>query len=128
MTANIYDTFDKAFSKVNAYALLHDGAPIGRLCVKHGEGTSTAFLQIWGARMVKARSRGYGYDRRGAACASAIEAARAMFAAEGARNLIGAALLLAVDADLLVNVRAGAGFATLTRALGDVGLKVALVV
>ena len=67
-----YAAFDRAFSNVSAYVLIHDGAPVGRVAFKHGASVQ-CFAQIWGSDMSRGRAGGGGYDRTTAAAEQAIE-------------------------------------------------------
>lgn len=63
---NIYESFDRAFNRVSAYAILRDGKPVGRVAIKFpadGMGRATAYLQVWGLPMVSGSAKGCGYDR-----------------------------------------------------------------
>lgn len=64
--SNIYESFDRAFKRISAYAILRDGRAIGRVAVKYpadGMGRLTAYLQVWGLPMVSGSAKGCGYDK-----------------------------------------------------------------
>lgn len=70
----IYEQFDKAFSKISAYAILDaTGSHIGKAAFKLGNtGRVTCYFQVMGSRMVKGWADGYGYDKINAAAQDAV--------------------------------------------------------
>lgn len=69
-TQSIYDQRDKAFNNVSAYVIMHDAIQQGIINIKYpssGEGRLTAYLHLFGSRMVKASCSGCGYDKVGTA-------------------------------------------------------------
>ena len=44
---DIYDKFDAATRAFEAYAILRDGKPVGRIVIKFGN-AATAYVQVWG--------------------------------------------------------------------------------
>lgn len=70
--SKVYDQFDRAFAKVEAYAILHDGKPVARIALKHGAAV-TAFVHWIGSEMARGTAGGGGYDRASAACAHAAQ-------------------------------------------------------
>lgn len=70
--SDIYNQFDRAFARIDGYSIIDaKGRHVGRVAFKHTDAAATCFFQIWGAPMVKGRAPGGGYDRKGAAFASA---------------------------------------------------------
>jgi len=72
--ANIYDQYDAAFRKVEAFVVVKDGERVASVAFKHpasGEGRLYAYVHWLGLEMVRGWASGYGYDKRTAACASA---------------------------------------------------------
>ena len=69
-TQNIYDQRDKAFSNVGAYVIMHGAIQQGIINIKYpasGEGRLTAYVHLFGSRMVKASCSGANYDKVGTA-------------------------------------------------------------
>jgi hypothetical protein len=66
-----YAAFDRAFSNVSAYIILHSGAAVGRVAFKHGASVQ-CYAQIWGAEMTRGKAGGGGYDRASAAAGQAF--------------------------------------------------------
>ena len=97
MTTNIWHQFDKATKAISAYAILKDGAFVGRIVFRHGAAMS-CYLQVWGSAMVKGQARGGGYDRATAAAYNAAaQPAHADDRQHGAAAALRAALLGASD-------------------------------
>lgn len=71
MTQSIYDKFDAATRAFEAYALLRDGKPVGRIVIKFGN-AATAYVQVWGAPMATGGATVYGYDKASSAVMAAI--------------------------------------------------------
>lgn len=70
----IYEQFDAATRNICAYAILKDGEPIGRVVLKYpkdGAGRLYAYVQVYGAPMVRGWAGGYGYDKATAAVSGA---------------------------------------------------------
>ncbi len=71
-----YAKFDRATGHMTAFAVLRDGAPVGRVVIRPGrDGAArlTAYAQVWGAPMAVGYASGYGYDKRGAALSQALK-------------------------------------------------------
>lgn len=66
-----YAAFDRAFSNVSAYIILHSGAAVGRVAFKHGASVQ-CFAQVWGSNMERGKAGGGGYDRATAAAEQAF--------------------------------------------------------
>lgn len=82
MTKSIYDRFDSAIKSVSAYAIFQGANYVGRIVIKYpkdGAGRLTAFVQEWGFTMVSGTASGFGYDKTGAALASAHSNAKKEF-------------------------------------------------
>lgn len=72
----IYEQFDKATRRVGANVILRDGKVTGRVVLAYpvdGAGRLYAYVQVWGAHMVRAFARGGGYDKGTAAVCHAIQ-------------------------------------------------------
>lgn len=79
---SIYDRFDSATKGISAYAIFRGADYIGRIVIKSpkdGAGRMTAFVHVWGFIMVSGMASGYGYNKTGAALASACGNARKEF-------------------------------------------------
>lgn len=72
----IYDQFDKAFNRVSAYVILDkSGECVAKVAFKFpadGAGRLYAYVHWLGVPMVRGHADGYGYDKRSAAVASAV--------------------------------------------------------
>lgn len=90
-----YAAFDRAFSNVSAYVILHSGAAIGRVAFKHGASVQ-CYAQIWGADMQRGKAGGGGYDR----ATAAAEQAFSRMGAEGALRDDAAGHILALQSAL----------------------------
>lgn len=66
-----YAAFDRAFSNISAYVILHSGAAVGRVAFKHGASVQ-CFAQVWGCTMERGKAGGGGYDRATAAAEQAF--------------------------------------------------------
>ena len=66
-----YAAFDRAFSNVSAYVILHSGAAVGRVAFKHGASVQ-CYAQVWGSDMERGKAGGGGYDRTTAAAEQAF--------------------------------------------------------
>jgi hypothetical protein len=74
MTTNIYDQHRAAFANVSAYVVLKDGKRVATVAFKFprdGAGRLYAYVQWFGATMVRGHANGYGYDKRTAAASVA---------------------------------------------------------
>lgn len=72
----IYEQFDKATRRVGANVILRDGKVTGRVVLAYpvdGAGRLYAYVQVWGAPMVRAFAGGGGYDKGTAAVCHAIQ-------------------------------------------------------
>ena len=72
----IYDQHNAAFSDVSAYVILQDGECVGSVAFKYprdGAGRLWCYFHIFGTEMVRGYASGGGYDKRSAACESAVE-------------------------------------------------------
>ena len=73
--SDIYRQHDKAFAAVSAYVIAKDGARVATIAFKFprdGAGRLYAYVHWLGSPMVRGFAGGYGYDKRSAACASAV--------------------------------------------------------
>lgn len=73
---DIYDQHKAAFARVSAYVVLKDGERVATIAFKFpadGAGRLYAYVHWLGVPMVRSFAGGYGYDKRTAACASAVE-------------------------------------------------------
>jgi hypothetical protein len=72
----IYDQFDKAFNRVSAYVILDkSGECVAKVAFKFpadGAGRLYAYVHWLGVPMVRGFAGGYGYDKRSAAVANAV--------------------------------------------------------
>lgn len=88
---SVYDQHDKAFSKVSAYAVLSDGQVVATVAFKHpadGAGNLSAYVHWIGKVMVRGTARGYGYDKRSAAVAAAVQKVKVADSAPHASFLV----------------------------------------
>jgi len=72
----IYDQHDAAFKRVSAFVILKDGKRFGSVAFKFpadGAGRLYAYVQLFGAPMVRGFASGGGYDKRTAAVSAAAE-------------------------------------------------------
>lgn len=72
---DIYDLHHKAFSRVSAYVITHNGEHVATIAFKFpsdGAGRLYAYVQWIGVPMVRGFDGGCGYDKSTAACASAV--------------------------------------------------------
>lgn len=72
----IYDQHDAAFRQVSAYIVLKDGEPVAKVAIKFpadGAGRLYAYVHWFGTAMVRDFAGGYGYDKRSAAVAGALQ-------------------------------------------------------
>lgn len=73
---DIYALHDKAFNRVSAYVILDkDGECVAKVSFKFpadGAGRLYAYVHWLGVPMVRGHAGGYGYDKRSAAVASAV--------------------------------------------------------
>ncbi|HRP25357.1 hypothetical protein [Thauera sp.] len=70
----IYDQHDKAFSRVSAFVVAHEGKRVATIAFKFpadGAGRLYAYVHWLGEPMVRGFAGGFGYDKRSAACADA---------------------------------------------------------
>ena len=75
MTA-IYKQHDAAFSRVSAFVVMKDGDAVARVALKFpadGAGRLYAYVHWLGTEMVRDFAGGYGYDKRSAAVAAALD-------------------------------------------------------
>lgn len=80
---NIYNQHDAAFANVSAYVILGNDADeygnrqrVATIAFKHprdGASRLYAYVHWIGLEMVRGHANGYGYDKKSAACESAIE-------------------------------------------------------
>jgi hypothetical protein len=80
---DIYEQHDRAFARVEAFALVRNRHQAGKIAFKFpadGAGRLWAYVHLYGFPMVRGFASGGGYDKRTAACADA------------ARKLIGLAV------------------------------------
>lgn len=75
--ADIYDQHKAAFANVSAYVILDaQGSRVATIAFKFprdGAGRLYAYVHWFGTSMVRGFASGYGYDKRSAACASAVK-------------------------------------------------------
>lgn len=72
---DIYKQHESAFARVSAYVVLLDGLRVANIAFKYpqdGAGRLYAYVHWLGLEMVRGQASGYGYDKRSAACASAV--------------------------------------------------------
>lgn len=73
--SDIYEQHAKAFRDVEAAVVLHDGEAVAKIAFKFprdGAGRLYAYVHWLGVPMARGYASGYGYDKRTAACASAM--------------------------------------------------------
>lgn len=73
---DIYEQHRNAFRQVEAYVVLHNGERVATIAFKFprdGAGRLYAYVHWLGMPMVRGHASGGGYDKRTAACASAIQ-------------------------------------------------------
>lgn len=73
--SGIYEQHRAAFNRVEAYVILDAGHLVARVAFKFpadGAGRLYAYVHWIGAEMVRGSASGGGYDKRTAACASAV--------------------------------------------------------
>ena len=77
----IYEQFDAATAKIHAYAIFKGADYIGRIIVKNNPRRRPCLClrQEWGNVMVRGYAGGGGYDKIGAAIASAYDNAKKEF-------------------------------------------------
>lgn len=72
---DVYEHFDKAFSRVSAYIVMDkQGEVVAKIAFKFpaaGEGRLYAYVHWLGVPMVRGFAAGYGYDKRSAAVSNA---------------------------------------------------------
>lgn len=84
--SSIYDQHDKAFKNVSAYVVLREtrksddtGTELERVATiafkfpRDGAGRLYAYVHWLGTEMVRGHANGYGYDKKSAACESAVD-------------------------------------------------------
>ena len=79
----IYEQHDAAFKNVSAYVVMKDGQRVATIAFKFpedGAGRLYAYVHWIGVEMVRGHANGYGYDKRSAACESAVKNMAAVFA------------------------------------------------
>jgi hypothetical protein len=72
---NIYELHDKAFARVSAFVICRNGEKVATVALKFpadGAGRLYAYVHWLGLEMVRGHAGGYGYDKRSAAVADAI--------------------------------------------------------
>lgn len=77
MKNKIYDQHDAAFKNVSAYIVMKDGERVATIAFKFprdGAGRLYAYVHWIGVEMVRGHANGYGYDKKSAACESAMSA------------------------------------------------------
>jgi hypothetical protein len=75
MMTKICEQRDAAFSRVSAYVVARNGERVATIAFKFpvdGAGRLWAYVHWLGLEMVRGYAGGYGYDKRTAACASAM--------------------------------------------------------
>lgn len=76
--ADIYDQHAKSFANVEAHVVLLDGERFATVAFKYpkdGAGRLYAYVHVFSFQMVRGSATGYGYDKRTAACSSAMQQA-----------------------------------------------------
>lgn len=82
--SKIYEQFDAAFRNVEASLVFKGNKLVAKVCFKfpaNGAGRLYAYVHWFGLEMVRGYATGGGYDKRTAACASAMPKLRAIAAA-----------------------------------------------
>ncbi len=72
----IYEQHEKSFANVQAYVIAKDNNRVATIAFKFpkdGAGRLYAYVHWIGKEMVKGMANGYGYDKKSAACESAME-------------------------------------------------------
>lgn len=72
---DIYDLHAKAFQRVSAYVITHNGERVATIAFKFpadGAGRLYAYVHWLGVPMVRGFAGGYGYDKKSAACLDAV--------------------------------------------------------
>lgn len=70
---NVYEKFDNHFCDTMAAAIFKGPTQVGKIAVKYTKaGVAHVYLHSFGHRMIYGKASGYGYDKVGAALASAI--------------------------------------------------------
>ena len=69
----VYEAFNTATQAFTAVALVRDGQAVGRVVIKHGGASVTAYVQVWGIDMARGRATGGGYDKASAAVSAAVD-------------------------------------------------------
>lgn len=73
---DIYDQHAAAFRNVSAFVIARNGERVATIAFKFpkdGAGRLYAYVQWFGAPMVRGHANGYGYDKRTAACSAAAK-------------------------------------------------------
>lgn len=73
---DIYKQHEAAFNHVAAYVITKDGERVATIAFKFprdGAGRLYTYVHWLGLEMVRGHANGYGYDKKSAACESAIE-------------------------------------------------------
>ena len=89
--ADIYEQHRAAFARVAAYVVMHKGERVATIAFKFprdGAGRLYAYVHWIGLEMVRGYAGGCGYDKRSAACASAIKPLRAHANAPGGLEIV----------------------------------------
>ena len=76
MTTSIYDQHRAAFDAVSAYIVLKDGKRVASVAFRFprdGAGRLYCYFHVFGMPMTRGFAAGGGYDKRSAACESAVE-------------------------------------------------------
>ena len=82
---NIYDQHTAAFSNVSAFVILKDGERVASIAFKFprdGAGRLYAYIHYFGLEMTRGHANGYGYDKKSAACESAIAALLKLYSSD----------------------------------------------
>lgn len=72
---DIYEQHSAAFANVSAFVIARDGQRVATIAFKFprdGAGRLYAYIHWFGLPMVRGFAGGYGYDKKTAACASAV--------------------------------------------------------
>lgn len=81
-----YEKYDNATCDLSAYAILFEGHYVAKIVLHHEE-ACTAFVHVFGAEMVSARTTGYGYDQPSHAIRSACGKLQDYTTPDGFRSL-----------------------------------------
>jgi hypothetical protein len=87
----IYEQHDSAFSRVSAYVVARNGERVATIAFKFpadGAGRLWAYVHWLGLEMVRGYAGGYGYDKRTAACSSAMGPLKAKASAPGELEIL----------------------------------------